>query len=64
MTRDLKDGSVMFVRSLFRSFITLVSEDLSLSSILSLENKRMLDRAANLMKELDVRKVSPDEIIA
>ena len=64
MTRDLKDGSVMFVRSLFRSFITLVSEDLSLSSFLSLENKRMLDRAANLMKELDVRKVSPDEIIA
>jgi len=55
VTRHLKDGSVMFIRSLFRSFITFVSTNEEHVGTLNDDNKVMLVRAANMMKEIDIK---------
>ena len=59
----LKDGSVMFRRSLFRDFITITTEDEAIMASLTPGTRQMLVSASNMMKKLNRKKGSPQDII-
>jgi hypothetical protein len=59
----LKDGSVMFKRSIFRDFITVISDDEDIMASLSEDIQKMFARASNMMKNLDRKTGKPQDII-
>jgi hypothetical protein len=63
VTMILKDGSVMFKRSIFRDFITIISDDKDIMASLGEVTRRMFERASNMMKNLDRKKGKPQDII-
>jgi hypothetical protein len=63
VTMILKDGSVMFRRSLFRDFITIITDDEAIMASLTPATLKMLLSASNMMKKLNRKMGSPQEII-
>jgi len=65
VTADLKDGSVMFYRSIFRTLITILSQKskVYLNMKLSLKNLRMLETVCCMMKKFSQQNISIDRII-
>lgn len=62
VSKIFKDGSVMFRRSAFRTFITIVSEDGLLLAILSPSTRLQFERASNMLK--NIKGFKADQIIA